>query len=306
MLKARWAARENAPDTEVPATHARARHRVRQGRRRQELGHGEPGRGHRRVGLHGRRARRRHLGLLGAPHARRRATASRPTKSRDGEQPKIIPNERGRSGPALLKVVSTGMLVDDEGTALDVAGPHAHQGASSSSCATCTGAPLDYLLIDMPPGHRRRADGPGPPAAPHRPRSSSPRRRWARRRWRSGPPTWPGASFLRVAGVIENMSAFTCEHGDDVRAVRRRRRARPSPTRSAPSCSARCRSKPRWPPAATRGEPVALDGDGRGGRRVPGHRPQIVTETVPPVHDGRLLGAAARGRRGSRSGRSEH
>ena len=50
----------------------RARHRQRQGRRRQELGHRQPGRGAGPPGTHRRRARRRHLGLLGSPPARRR------------------------------------------------------------------------------------------------------------------------------------------------------------------------------------------------------------------------------------------
>ena len=43
MLKARWGRARGAPDTEVPAT-AGARHRLRQGRRRQVVGHGQPGR----------------------------------------------------------------------------------------------------------------------------------------------------------------------------------------------------------------------------------------------------------------------
>jgi metal-sulfur cluster biosynthetic enzyme len=71
MLKARWNARENAPDTEIPATTRVLAIASGKGGVGKSSGHRQPGRRHRGHGLHGRRARRRHLGLLGAPHARR-------------------------------------------------------------------------------------------------------------------------------------------------------------------------------------------------------------------------------------------
>ena len=58
-------------------------------------------------------------------------------------------------------------------------------------------------------------------------------------------------SFVRVVGVIENMTDFTCDHGD-----RRTRCSAPAaaprwPTRSACRCSVRCRSSRPSRPAAT-------------------------------------------------------
>ena len=108
---------------------------------------------------------------------------------------------------------------------------------------------LDYLLIDMPPGTGDVQMGlarllprtdlvivttPAVSAQKVAIRAAD----MARRR------------FLRVAGVIENMSAFTCEHGG-VRALRIRAAAGRWPRRSAPSCWARCRSSRRSPPVAT-------------------------------------------------------
>ena len=62
-------------------------------------------------------------------------------------------------------------------------------------------------------------------------------------------------SYLRVAGVIENMSAFTCDHGDDLRPVRRGRRRGAGRTTPASRCSARSRSSRASPPAATPASP---------------------------------------------------
>ena len=50
MARARWKAREDAPETAVPAPHPGAGHRLGQGWRRQVVGHGQPGRGPGRPG----------------------------------------------------------------------------------------------------------------------------------------------------------------------------------------------------------------------------------------------------------------
>jgi hypothetical protein len=80
-----------------PAALQGAGDRQRQGRRGQELGHGQPGRSAGRCRPHRRRARRRHLGLLGAAPARHlrpdggpqgrgfRQAQDRPQRARVGE-----------------------------------------------------------------------------------------------------------------------------------------------------------------------------------------------------------------------------
>ncbi|MSZ68163.1 MAG: P-loop NTPase, partial [Actinobacteria bacterium] len=126
------------------------------------------------------------------------------------DKPKMIPNER-IIGKGLLKVVSTGMLVEDESTALMWRGLMLTK-AVEQFLKDVHWGDLDYLLIDMPPGTGDvqmglarmlpRADliivtTPAVSAQKVAIRAADMARR----------------SFLRIAGVIENMSAFTCEHG---------------------------------------------------------------------------------------------
>ena len=126
------------------------------------------------------------------------------------EKPKIVPNER-RIGNGVLKVVSTGMLVEDEETALMWRGLMLTKAVEQFLNDVHWGE-LDYLLIDMPPGTGDVQMGlarmlprtdlvivttPAVSAQKVAVRAADMARR----------------SFLRVAGVIENMSAFTCEHG---------------------------------------------------------------------------------------------
>jgi ATP-binding protein involved in chromosome partitioning len=126
------------------------------------------------------------------------------------DRPLIIPHERA-VGAGLLKVVSTGLLVEDEGTALMWRGLMLTK-AVEQFLRDVHWGPLDYLLIDMPPGTGDVQMGlarllprtdliivttPAVSAQKVAIRAADMARR----------------SFLRVAGVIENMSAFTCEHG---------------------------------------------------------------------------------------------
>ena len=148
---------------------------------------------------------------------------------------------------------------------------------------------IDYLLIDMPPGTGDVQMG----LARMLPRTdliivTTPAVSAQKVAIRAA--DMARRSYLRVAGVIENMSAFTCDHGEHVRAVRRgrrpgagrrdrRRAARAGPARTGVAA------------AGDAGEPVAP-------RRRPGRRRRSgpsptasSTETVPPVE---MAGCSAR------------
>lgn len=125
-------------------------------------------------------------------------------------KPKIIPNERA-IGKGLLKVVSTGMLVEDESTALMWRGLMLTKAVEQFLKDVHWGE-LDYLLIDMPPGTGDVQMG----LARMLPRTdliivTTPAISAQKVAIRAA--DMARRSFLRIAGVIENMSAFTCEHG---------------------------------------------------------------------------------------------
>ncbi len=125
-------------------------------------------------------------------------------------KPKMIPNERA-IGKGLLKVVSTGMLVEDESTALMWRGLMLTKAVEQFLKDVHWGE-LDYLLIDMPPGTGDVQMG----LARMLPRTdliivTTPAISAQKVAIRAA--DMARRSFLRIAGVIENMSAFTCEHG---------------------------------------------------------------------------------------------
>lgn len=127
------------------------------------------------------------------------------------DKPMIIPNERV-IGNGLLKVVSTGMLVEDEGTALMWRGLMLTK-AVEQFLNDVNWGHLDYLLIDMPPGTGDVQMG----LARMLPRTdllivTTPAVSAQKVAIRAA--DMARRSFLRVAGVIENMSKFTCDHGE--------------------------------------------------------------------------------------------
>src|SRR4051812_4893964 len=129
-------------------------------------------------------------------------------KPNEIEVPSVRPN-----GPAgLLKVVSMGFLVDDEGMALMWRGLVLAKAVEQFLTDVRWGE-LDYLVVDMPPGTGDiqmalsrllpRAEllvvtTPALAAQKVAVRVADMARR----------------SYLKVAGVVENMSAFTCGHGE--------------------------------------------------------------------------------------------
>ncbi|MGH9087395.1 MAG: P-loop NTPase, partial [Acidimicrobiales bacterium] len=202
MARARWKAREEAPPTAVPATT-----RVLA----VASGKGGVGKSSVTVNLAVALARRgltvgvldadiwgfsvpRLLGMEGGVEAR---------------QGKMVPLER-RVGDGLLRVLSMGFLAD-EGTAIMWRGLLLNR-AVQQFLQDARWDDLDYLLIDLPPGTGDVQMGLArllprtemllvttPPLAAQKVAARA--ADMARR------------GYLRVAGVIENMSDFTCDHG---------------------------------------------------------------------------------------------
>ena len=133
-----------------------------------------------------------------------------------GSEGKIEPNIREITGPdgkaGQVKIVSMGFLVDDEGTALMWRGLVLAK-AMEQFLTDVRWGELDYLLIDMPPGTGDiqmalsrllpRAEmlvvtTPALAAQKVAVRVADMARR----------------SYLKVVGVVENMSAFICGHGE--------------------------------------------------------------------------------------------
>ena len=210
MTRARWNAREQAGDTAVPNS-ARVLAIA--------SGKGGVGKSSVTVNLAAAIAARGHVvGVLdadiwGFSVPRMLGMSDRLEAERvDGsDKPKIIPSER-KVGSGLLKVVSTGMLVEDEGTALMWRGLMLTKAVEQFLNDVHWGN-LDYLLIDMPPGTGDVQMG----LARMLPRTdliivTTPATSAQKVAIRAA--DMARRSFLRVAGVIENMSSFTCEHGE--------------------------------------------------------------------------------------------
>jgi ATP-binding protein involved in chromosome partitioning len=209
MLKARWHAREHAPDTAVPATT-----RVLA----VASGKGGVGKSSVTVNLAAALAQRGFtVGVLDAdiwgfsvPRMLGVPGRLAAIKASDGQN-RIVPNEK-RIDTGLVKVVSTGNLVDDEGTALMWRGLMLTKALEQFLRDVAWGH-LDYLLIDMPPGTGDVQMG----LARMLPRTdllivTTPAVSAQKVAIRAA--DMARRSFLRVAGVIENMSAFTCDHGE--------------------------------------------------------------------------------------------
>src|SRR4051794_14685184 len=128
-----------------------------------------------------------------------------------GADGKIHPNEQ-RVGDGLLKVVSMGHLVEDEEQALMWRGLILTR-ALEQFLTDVRWGDMDYLLIDMPPGTGDIQMG----LARLLPRAemvivTTPAIAAQKVAVRAADMARRG--YLRVAGVIENMSSFTCDHGE--------------------------------------------------------------------------------------------
>ena len=131
-------------------------------------------------------------------------------EERDGKK-LMIPHERV-VGDGLLRIISMGFLVEDEEQALMWRGLMLNRGVTHFLQDVAWGDDLDYLFVDMPPGTGDVQMG----VAKLLPRAevlvvTTPAR--GAQKVASRAVSMARKSYLRVAGVIENMSAFTCEHG---------------------------------------------------------------------------------------------
>lgn len=125
----------------------------------------------------------------------------------------IVPRERS-IGAGVVRVVSMGLLVDGEETALMWRGLMLNRGVQHFLQDVRWGDDLDYLLVDMPPGTGDVQMG----VAKLIPRAevivvTTPAQ--AAQRVAIRAVGMARKSFLRVAGVIENMTSFRCDHGDE-------------------------------------------------------------------------------------------
>jgi ATP-binding protein involved in chromosome partitioning len=285
MVKARWAAREQAPDTRIPATT-----RVLA----IASGKGGVGKSSVTVNLAAAIAALGHtVGVLDADiwgfSVPRMLGIPERLEARKGDDGRgiIQPNVR-KVGAGTLEVVSTGNLVEDEGTALMWRGLMLTK-AVEQFLRDVEWGPLDYLLIDMPPGTGDVQMG----LARLLPRTdliivTTPAR--AAQKVASRAADMARRSFLRVAGVIENMSAFTCEHGTSYALFGEGGGAELAASIGAPLLG----QVPLEPAVAAGGDagvPVALDGTGAAAEAFRAIAARIVTETVPPMS---MVGCSAR------------
>ncbi|MEY4223791.1 MAG: hypothetical protein RIS33_725 [Actinomycetota bacterium] len=286
MAKARWNARERAPETEVAATT-----RVIA----VSSGKGGVGKSSVTVNLAAAIAAQGYtVGVLdadiwGFSVPRMLGIDQRLEAERDeaSGRPKILPNTRA-VGRGLLKVVSTGFLVDDEGTALMWRGLMLTKALEQFLRDVAWGE-MDYLLIDMPPGTGDVQMGlarllprtdmvivttPAVSAQKVAIRAADMARR----------------SFLRIAGVIENMSTFECEHGSQYPLFGVGGGQALADEIGAPLLG-QIPIEPTVAAGGDAGEPVALAGSGPAADAFRAIADQIVRETVPPVQ---MAGCSAR------------
>ncbi|MDP9388288.1 MAG: Mrp/NBP35 family ATP-binding protein [Actinomycetota bacterium] len=204
MARARWKARERAPDTPIPPTTRVVA---------VASGKGGVGKSSVTVNLAAQLARRGFtVGVLDADIGGFSIPRMLGLEGRlEAEAKKIVPLHKPLP-PGLLKVVSMGSVGNAaEDQAIMWRGFMLNR-AVQQFLEDVRWGPMDYLLIDMPPGTSDVQMG----LARMLPRTevlivTTPALAAQKVAARAADMARKG--FLRVAGVIENMSAFRCEHG---------------------------------------------------------------------------------------------
>ncbi len=281
MARARWNVREQAPDTAVPPTTrviavASGKGGVGKSSVTVNLAVAIAAQGH-RVGV-------LDADIWGFSVPRMLGLEGRLEGS--VEEKKIVPHVT-TVGDGTLEVVSMGFLVDKEESALMWRGLMLNR-AVQHFLEDVRWGDLDYLLIDMPPGTGDVQMG----LARMLPRTeivivTTPSRSAQKVAVRAA--DMARKSYLRIAGVIENMSAFTCEHGESYPLFGEGGGADLALEAGVPLLG----SVPLEPSVAQGGDegrPVAL-GDGPAAEAFRAIASHIVEEAVPPVE---MAGCSAR------------
>jgi ATP-binding protein involved in chromosome partitioning len=206
---------------------------------------------------------------------------------RDGDRKVMVPIER-RIGDGVVRIVSMGFLVEDEETALMWRGLMLNRGVQHFLQDVEWGDDLDYLLVDMPPGTGDVQMG----VAKLVPRAevvvvTTPA--LAAQKVAIRAVSMARKSFLRVAGVIENMSAFTDHHGD-THALFGEGGGQTLADDAGVPLLGQIPIEPRVSAGGDAGEPEVL-GDSPAAQAFRDIAERLVTEAVPPAE---LAGCSAR------------
>jgi ATP-binding protein involved in chromosome partitioning len=199
----------------------------------------------------------------------------------------MVPHERV-IGAGRLRIVSMGFLVDDEESALMWRGLMLNRGVMHFLQDVEWGDDLDYLFVDMPPGTGDVQMG----VAKLLPRAevlviTTPAK--AAQKVAIRAVSMARKSFLRVAGVIENMSTFTCEHGEQYALFGEGGGAQLAEDAGVPLLG-QVPLEASVAAGGDDGEPVAL-GTGPAAEAFRSIAQLVLTEAIPPVE---MAGCSAR------------
>jgi ATP-binding protein involved in chromosome partitioning len=217
----------------------------------------------------------------------------------DGGRKVMVPHERA-VGDGMLRIISMGFLVEDEESALMWRGLMLNRGVMHFLQDVHWGDDLDYLFIDMPPGTGDVQMG----VAKLLPRAevlvvTTPAR--AAQKVAARAVSMARKSFLRVAGVIENMSSFTCEHGTTYALFGEGGGAELAADAGVPLLG-QVPLEAAVAAGGDDGEPVAL-GEGPAADAFRAIADRILTEAIPPVE---MAGCSARMLMASLAALDEH
>ena len=285
MLKARWNARENAPNTEISSS-----------TRILAIASGKGGVGKSSVTVNLAAAIAGEgftVGVLDAdiwgfsvPRLLGIDDRLEAQTVEGRDKPMIMPRELP-VGRGMLKVVSTGFLVEED-TALMWRGLMLSKAVEQFLRDVHWGE-LDYLFIDMPPGTGDVQMG----LARMLPRTdllivTTPA--IAAQKVAARAADMARRSFLRVCGVIENMSSFTCDHGVEY-ALFGTGGGQVLADEIGVELLGRVPLEPAVAAGGDAGQPVAIAGVGLAAAEFRAIARKIVDEVAPPVN---MAGCSAR------------